>query len=131
LVALTAVIGPARGLSRLSYAKRSVDLMTIEAALGKLLPDRGALVIAASDPSPSIDLYFMHRKGWAVTERVSAEQFEAMIRDGARYLVSDSRHVEERLQAVPSPVERRQGPAVRTPISSRCRRRSRGSSYTR
>src|SRR5262245_56798661 len=59
LIALTAVVGPWRGLSRLARARPRVDLMALEPALRDLLPEPTGLVVAASDPSPSIYLYFI------------------------------------------------------------------------
>jgi hypothetical protein len=95
------VIGPYRGLSRFARAEPSPDLLAIESDLRGLLPDDDALVIAASDPSPSIFLYFMHRKGWHVQDQPGARRLGAMIGNGARYLVSDSRRFEERPEVAP------------------------------
>ncbi len=97
LLLIVPVVGSVRSLSRFEGAYIDPDLMASEQALDNAIPDRKALVIAAHDDSPSIYLYFMHRKGWHATDAVSASDFRQMIRDGAKYLVSDSRTLEERL----------------------------------
>ncbi|HEY6953322.1 MAG TPA: glycosyltransferase family 39 protein [Bacteroidota bacterium] len=96
VLAVVPLVGSIRALSRFEGAFVDPELMSIEHCLDAVVPDRKALVIAAHDASPSIYLYFMHRKGWHATESVSSEAFEGMIRDGARYLVSDSRSLEGR-----------------------------------
>ncbi len=101
LVVAMVIVGPYRGISRLVGGKRGRDLAGLEARLQPFMPERDALVVAASDPSPSIYLYFMHRKGWPVTDRVRPDDFAAMVRDGARYLVSDSRGLERRADVAP------------------------------
>jgi len=101
LVAAAAVVGPWRALSRFERAHLDPDLASMEARLPALIPDRSALVIAASDASPSIYLYSMHRKGWSATAEVSAAEFATMVAEGARYLVSDSRALEARADVCP------------------------------
>lgn len=90
------IVGSARALPRFERSIIGDDLMEIEEHLDRTIPDRSALVIAASDRSPSTYLYFMHRKGWPATEVISGEQFRIMINQGARYLVSDNRELERR-----------------------------------
>jgi len=98
LVLLIAVpiIGTFRALPRFSRATVREGLLLIDDHLDRVIPDRSALIIAASDRSPSIYLYFMHRKGWSTTEDVADEALLEMIDSGAEYLVSDSRKLEER-----------------------------------
>ena len=94
LLIATAVVGPWRALSRFERSRPDPDLLSMEARLPALIPDPHALVIAASDASPSIYLYFMHRKGWSVQEGLSADSLRSMVAQGARYMVSDSRPLE-------------------------------------
>jgi len=96
LLLLVPIVGSIRALSRFEGATIEPEMLTIERYLDAVVPDRRRLVIAASDSSPSIYLYFMHRKGWSVTEGISAGAFEDLIRRGARYLVSDSRLLDQR-----------------------------------
>jgi hypothetical protein len=96
LLLASAVVGPWRALSRFARAHPRADLAAVEARLPALAPDRTQLVIVASDPSPSIDLYGIHRKGWSVTADVEPDSLRSMIAQGARWLVSDSRALEER-----------------------------------
>lgn len=91
---LVMVLGMGRALPR--FRQRSPELEKIGPYLASLhLPDK-ALFIAASDDSPCIYLYFMHKKGWAVREDVNGEAFQTMVLQGAQYLVSDSRAFEKR-----------------------------------
>jgi 4-amino-4-deoxy-L-arabinose transferase-like glycosyltransferase len=96
LLCLVPVVGSIRALSRFEGASIDPDLMASEQCLSKIIPDQKALVIAANDASPSIYLYFMHRKGWHATEDIHTEEFQQMIDDGAKYLISNSRKLEER-----------------------------------
>jgi hypothetical protein len=94
LMIATAVVGPWRALTRFERSRPDADLLAMETRLPALIPDRHALVIAASDASPSIYLYFMHRKGWSVQESLGADSLRSLVAQGARYLVSDSRTLE-------------------------------------
>ena len=96
LLVIVPIVGSVRALSRFEGATIDEDLMAIEHCLDKALPDKQALVIAANDDSPSIYLYFMHRKGWHATASTSTKEFQRMIQDGARYLICDSRNLEAR-----------------------------------
>jgi hypothetical protein len=96
LLAAAIVLGPARGLNRFVKDPPRPDLIAVEACLDRVVPERSTRVIAAADKSPSIYLYFMHRKGWSVTDGVRPGDFDLMVRDGAAYLVSDSRALEAR-----------------------------------
>ncbi len=90
------VVGPLRAQSRHQHGRVHPDLATLAAHLDRVLPDRRAPVIVASDPSPSIYLYFAHRKGWSASADIAAGRLRAMAAQGARYLVSDSRPLEAR-----------------------------------
>jgi hypothetical protein len=89
------VMGPYRAQSRYLRGRVHADLATLSTHLDRVIPDRRMPVIAASDPSPSIYLYFMRRKGWRITADEASGRMEGMIAQGARYLVSDSRVLEE------------------------------------
>jgi hypothetical protein len=69
-------------------------LFTIENRLDTIIPNKQNLIIAAGDDSPSIYLYFMHRKGWAVDKMITEEQLLDMRQKGATFLVSSSRSLE-------------------------------------
>jgi 4-amino-4-deoxy-L-arabinose transferase-like glycosyltransferase len=90
------IVGSVRSLSRFESADRPHDLLTIEDHLDRVIPDRNSLIIAAGDVSPSIYLYFMHRKGWPVGEDLKENQLIDWERNGAQYLVSSSRELESR-----------------------------------
>ncbi|HKK20964.1 MAG TPA: glycosyltransferase family 39 protein [candidate division Zixibacteria bacterium] len=89
------ILGCARALPRFARIDRADDLYHIEAGLQGVIP-MNALIVAASDESPSIYLYAMHRKGWSIRDNIPAETFREIIVHGARYLVSDSRKLEDR-----------------------------------
>ena len=90
------VLGAVRGLSRFENARVRPDLLSIEKHLDKYLPSKTELVIVADDESPSTYLYFMHRKGWAVKHDIPSMEFRNQVACGAKYLISDSRTLEER-----------------------------------
>ncbi len=96
------VIGPIRGLSRFQRAHVDSDLATLGPALERIIPDPRDLVVVADDFSPCIDLYWARRKGWSARDTVSAERWNRMIDLGARWLISDSRALEERAEIAPS-----------------------------
>lgn len=95
LLAVLPVLGLVRSLSRFEGAGRPWDLMTIEQHLDEVVPQRQALIVAAGDDSPSIYLYYMHRKGWAVAEKLSENELTEMKSHGAKYFVSSSRLLEK------------------------------------
>ena len=77
-------------LCRVDYAGSMDNLLPL---IDEEMP---VVVVAASDPSPNIYLYFMHRKGWSATEAVSDSAFADMAARGARVLISGSRALEAR-----------------------------------
>lgn len=91
------ILGTIRGLSRLENGLKSmkIELLTLERGILQIVPDN-ELVIVCCDESPSIYLYFAHRKGWSITQDIDSSRFIDMIKKGARYLISDSRKFEER-----------------------------------
>jgi hypothetical protein len=91
------VFGYARGFSRLNKGMKwlSHEQMTLAEHLRNSNLDQEALVIITDD-SPSVHLYYARRKGWWITENVSVGEFNRMIDDGAKYLISDSRILETR-----------------------------------
>jgi hypothetical protein len=99
---LCAAVGGWRGLSRLAAEPPDAELMAMAEHLESAIPNRDALIVVASDPSPSIYLYFMRRKGWSVSAPVRPERFARMRARGARYLVSDSRVLERQPGVRPS-----------------------------
>ena len=96
LVIAAAVVGPWRALTRFGRSQPNRDLLAMEKRLPALIPYPKALVVAASDRSPSIYLYYMHRKGWSVREDVQTDTLRSMVARGAHFLVSDSRALESR-----------------------------------
>jgi len=98
LLILIPILGSVRALSRFETGLKSIpyELLTLESHLDRVIPDRNSLVIVCCDESPSVYLYFAHRKGWSITERVSDSLFLEMINKGAQYLICDSRGFEDR-----------------------------------
>jgi 4-amino-4-deoxy-L-arabinose transferase-like glycosyltransferase len=90
------ILGSIRSLSRFEGAGRPRDLMTIESHLDNVIPDKSDRIIAAGDDSPSIYLYFMHRKGWPLAEELTENQLLEMMNLGATHLVSSSRLLESK-----------------------------------
>jgi hypothetical protein len=95
-----AIVGPARGLSRLEGAHPDAELVAMEGHLGHVIPEPDALVVAANDSTGCIYLYFMHRKGWTLLED-EPQRLPGLIARGARYLISDSRALEGRPEVAP------------------------------
>jgi 4-amino-4-deoxy-L-arabinose transferase-like glycosyltransferase len=98
LCVLIPILGSVRALTRFESAQMAPEFWTIEQHVGRIIQSKSDLVIAASDDSPSIYLYRLHVKGWTATDSIPTEKFRAMVRSGARYLISDSRSLEERLE---------------------------------
>jgi len=96
MIFIMPILGSIRSLSRFEGAERPWDLMTIEQHLNKVVPDNQSLIIAAGDNSPSTYLYFMHRKGWPVADKLEEDQLIEMKNNGAKYLVSSSRELESK-----------------------------------
>lgn len=96
VAAAVLIIGPIRALSRFQRAHADSDLATLAPALERIITDRRDLVVVADDISPCIDLYWARRKGWSAQEDVAMERWGAMVDQGARWLISDSRALEAR-----------------------------------
>jgi 4-amino-4-deoxy-L-arabinose transferase-like glycosyltransferase len=98
LIICVPILGGFRGLSRFVNGLKTApnDLLTIEPALNTIIPDNQALVIATDDVSPSILLYYFHRKGWSAQENISSGRIFEMHEQGAKYLISNSRALESR-----------------------------------
>lgn len=94
LLVTTPILGTVRSLSRLESIDRKAEIFSVEEYLNAAAPEKDYLVIAAGDFSPSIYLYFMHRKGWSVGEKLSPDDIDVMRSKGARYLISTSRTVD-------------------------------------
>jgi hypothetical protein len=90
------ILGSARALTRFENAQMAPEFWSMEQHLAQIIPGQSDPVIAASDDSPCIYLYRMHRKGWTATDSMPTVRFETMIQQGAKYLISDSRSLEER-----------------------------------
>ncbi len=93
------VVGSYRGLSRCETGRASLspDVISLESAIeSTILPND--LVVVASDPSPCILLYFAHRKGWSIEEDIGRDKFVDMIKHGAKYLISNSRALDNRTE---------------------------------
>ncbi|MCI0706428.1 MAG: glycosyltransferase family 39 protein [Ignavibacteriae bacterium] len=98
LLVLVPILGSIRALSRFEGATIDHELMAMEQHLNVIVPDRTALLVAASNRSPSIYLYYMHRKGWPATDQLPTDTLRSYVKKGAQYLVSDSRVLEERVR---------------------------------
>ena len=71
------------------------DLLTHKKELREAAPPK-ALCIAGNDDSWQIFLYHIGKKGWAFNEdRLDAPRLKGMIQEGARYLYSGSRRIDE------------------------------------
>ncbi len=90
LLIIMPILGSVRALSRFERASKPYDLFTIEKHLDKVIPDKRDLIIAIGDDSPSIYLYFMHRKGWAIGNKITMEQLDILKSKGAKYIVSST-----------------------------------------
>ena len=70
------------------------DLLEYKMELRNAVP-KDALCIAGNDESHYIFFYYIDKKGWGYQDdNLSAENINKMIKDGARYLYSDSRQIE-------------------------------------
>ncbi|MBK6483606.1 MAG: glycosyltransferase family 39 protein [Chitinophagaceae bacterium] len=70
------------------------DLLVYSEELRNAAP-KDALCIVGNDVSHYIYFYYIDKKGWAFQDNnISAKRMNEMIRDGARYLYSDSRQIE-------------------------------------
>jgi len=94
LCLLLAVLIPLAGSLRFiwRFEDRSSERLHLVADWSdRLLPDKKELVIVGNDDSPSIYLYFFHRKGWSVNDTLGKRDFERMVLKGAAYLICDSK----------------------------------------
>jgi hypothetical protein len=77
------------------------DLMRYKNELRQAVPDN-ALCVAGNDGSHFIFLYYIHKKGWVYNyDQLSEDDLKQMITEGAEYLYSDSRDLENRDYAKP------------------------------
>lgn len=77
------------------------DLQRCKTLLREAVPD-GALCVVGNDVSHHIFFYYIHKKGWAFHgDALEAEQLRVMITEGARYLYSDSRAVDQAPEVKP------------------------------
>jgi len=73
----------------LSHPGFNKDLYTYKEELRQAVPDT-ALVVAGSDESGYIFLYYIHKKGWTFNNALSHDELEKMIANGAQYLYADT-----------------------------------------
>lgn len=77
------------------------DLLTYKNELRNIVP-KDALCIAGNDRSGFIYFYYLDKKGWSFNDSgVSEDQIRKMIQDGAAYLYSDDRNVDENPALLP------------------------------
>ncbi len=71
------------------------DLYNYKTELREIVPDN-KLVIAGNDESSYIFFYYIHKKGWSFAhDDLNEEELKKMIDEGAVYLYSSSRNVDE------------------------------------
>lgn len=90
LILIMPILGSVRSLSRFEEAEKPWDLLTIEKHIDHVIPDRKKLILVAGDFSPCIYLYYMHRKGWPVSDTLSEQELQEYMQQGAAYLISSS-----------------------------------------
>jgi len=77
------------------------DLFTYKHELRDAVPG-DALVVAGNDHSRFIFFYYIDKKGWGFQdEQLSGEELNHMIQNGAKYLYSDSRLIDENADIQP------------------------------
>lgn len=77
------------------------DLFTYKQELRDAVPN-DALVVAGNDHSRFIFFYYIDKKGWGFQdEQLSGEELSHMIQNGAKYLYSDSRLIDENADIQP------------------------------
>ncbi len=94
LCLLLAVLIPLAGSLRYiwRFEDRSADrLHRLESQLDRVLPDKDKRVMVGCEDSPSVYLYFSHRKGWTIREGLGTRDFERLVLKDASYLVCDSK----------------------------------------
>jgi tetratricopeptide (TPR) repeat protein len=90
LVVMVPLAGSLRYIWR--FEDRSADrLHRLEIQLDRILPDKGQRLMVGCEDSPSVYLYFFHRRGWTIRESLGTREFERMVVKGASHLVCDSR----------------------------------------
>ena len=73
----------------------NTDLLTFRDDLRHAVED-DALVLVGNDPSKHIFLYYVGKKGWVYqNDWLTEEELKTMIRQGCRYIYSDSRAIDE------------------------------------
>lgn len=71
------------------------DLYNYKTELREIIPDN-KLVIAGNDESSYIFFYYIHKKGWSFAhDDLNEKELKKMINEGAVYLYSSSRNVDE------------------------------------
>jgi hypothetical protein len=97
LIILIPILGSVRALERLERGLRDTpyEQITLETHLSQAIPDKDALVMI-TDESKSIKLYYANRNGWNIPENLSLDTFNDITNNGAKYLISDSRILENR-----------------------------------
>jgi hypothetical protein len=76
----------------------NTDLLTYKNELRNAVP-KNELCIAGNDISHSIFFYYIDKKGWGFqNDELNADHLKNMISNGARYLYSDSRVIDENIE---------------------------------
>lgn len=70
------------------------DLLTYKDELRNLVPD-DALCIVGGDKSQYIYFYYVDKKGWSFDDYLSAGRMDTIIAQGAQYMYSDNRNIDE------------------------------------
>lgn len=74
------------------------DLLTYKNELRKAAP-KDALCIALNDESHFIFFYYIDKKGWGIDgDNLNTKNLEKMIKEGASYLYSDSRTIDNNIE---------------------------------
>jgi hypothetical protein len=77
------------------------DLLVYKNELRNIVPQK-ALCIAGNDNSHFIFFYYIDKKGWIIDqEHINENDIQTMIRDGAEFLYSDTRAIDENPAIVP------------------------------
>lgn len=77
------------------------DLLIYKDELRGIIPN-DELCIAGNDESHFIFFYYIDKKGWGINnDNMNAETIKKMIKNGARFLYSDSRLIDENTEIIP------------------------------
>lgn len=77
------------------------DLFVYKQELRNAVP-KDALCIAGNDESQFIYLYYIDKKGWNINnDELDVDSLKSMIHNGAKFLYSDSRKMDEKEELVP------------------------------